>query len=242
MLVRVVSEKFLEMMFNYAMLRAADMGSLGFYAPTSRQEFKDGYDANFTGMKSCHEVYLQFKAPKYISSKRQITIEPTTYQHKILKVYPAGSAFYVLPLLTAPADWTKALSEAKSADEILKHFICVDAADLDKEADLLHYTPTENGRNELFFRRSDDLNEAGKKPRNSVHSVMKSRIRRGDSFRKAFKKSEVGWSVTLGDSRSHVVMPDFTETLHEIQEIAKTIDAGAFGTGLHLRTNIELRP
>ena len=114
---RPVSEKTAEILFNRSFLHAFPLGSLELYAPSSVEEFHNGYDAKVVGRSTFSEIYLQFKSPTYSDKRDQFTIQLTPHQHRLLKAYPPLSAYYVAPMFLSLHDLNKAQGNLKTVSE-----------------------------------------------------------------------------------------------------------------------------
>ena len=94
---KTVSEKGFEILFNRFALSSFKLGELVLYAPTSNEEFTNGYDTKITGLETFREIILQFKSANINKKGDLFTAQITEHQHKILNKYGNDTAYYILP-------------------------------------------------------------------------------------------------------------------------------------------------
>ena|SRR5260221_3345366 len=68
----IASEKTAELLFTRYFLQAMGLRTVTLLAPTTGQEFLDGYDAKISG--AFCEIVLQFKSPKLIRRARKSNV------------------------------------------------------------------------------------------------------------------------------------------------------------------------
>jgi hypothetical protein len=130
----LVFEKAAEILFNRFMLQWFGLGGAQLFAPTTTQEFTCGYDGKVVGFDAMRELYLQFKAPSLSQRDRRFTVRLTPHQHERLKQYPPGSAYYVAVMFSSMEHFNRAQAKVKTAEDFLRHFVCVDATALPLDA------------------------------------------------------------------------------------------------------------
>lgn len=135
--IRPVSEKAAEILFNRSLLQAFQLGKVQLFAPTSHEEFENGYDAKVVGFTPIRELYLQFKSPTY--SNNRFTIKTTRHQHLRLQRYKSQSAYYVAPMFESLSELNEAQASMKTAADFLKHFICIEVSALEHDVDFFQY-------------------------------------------------------------------------------------------------------
>lgn len=200
--VRPVSEKAAEILFNRFLLQSFPLGGVQLFAPSSIEEFRNGYDAKIVGFSSLREMYLQFKAPLYSESRARFTISPTPHQHQLLKAYPARSAYYVAPMFKSLAEFNLAQAALETAADFLKNFVCIDVAALPAEVDFFHYIqPTSHRKSPLVkFKMPADG-----RIRTAMHPVSREGWLRGSTLLAKFKAGEAGVQRDLTDGYYKVV-------------------------------------
>lgn len=133
-------------MFNRCMLQWFGLGNAQLYAPTSLEEFKQGYDGKVVGLSAMREVYLQFKAPTFSDRHGRFTTKLTPHQHRRLLKYPKGSAYYVAGMFRNLQDFNKAQNHMKQVSDFLKHFVCIRVASLPADACAITFVVPEDHR------------------------------------------------------------------------------------------------
>lgn len=227
-----ISERHFEMLFTWAALQDATLGKMGVHAPTSYQEFKNGYDAKMAGAASFREIYLQFKAPHYTKAGRRCRISITPHQHALLQNrYPAKSAYYVFSLIRSLPELNTVHSQLTSASGMLLHYVCVDAAALPAEVSFLHIDIPEDCTDLPKVRYK--IPEDEERPRTAEHEVGKKDVLHGKTLMRHFKGKEAGYTVKptkvkkSADVKRGVVELGLTQ-LEPLRE-AKTLKASEFG-------------
>ena len=146
MATRPMSEKAAEILFNRYMLQSFGLGGAQLFAPSSIEEFKNGYDAKIVGFSPLREIYLQFKAPDFLERNQRFTIRTTPHQHALLKSYPARAAYYVSAMFHSMEQMNQAQAILKTAEDFLKDFECVEVSCLPPDVRSIHYSRPENHR------------------------------------------------------------------------------------------------
>ncbi|MFT3879956.1 MAG: hypothetical protein QM703_09895 [Gemmatales bacterium] len=189
-----ISEKTAEILFNRYLLQSFPLGGVELFAPTSFEEYKNGYDAKFYGTSSFREIYLQFKSPTYSASKARFTISPTTHQHLRLKDYPPRTAFYVAPMITSMAELNAIQASLKSSLDFLKYFICIDANNLPNVVSFLQYEQPTSHRESprIRYKIPDDGGI-----RTAQHPIGVEDWLRGNQLQDKFKKGIIGTECNL---------------------------------------------
>lgn len=192
-----ISEKQFELTYTWAALQDATLTKMHFYAPTSFEEFKEGYDAKFVGVGSFRELYLQFKAPAFIKDGKKCTVQITPHQHALLRNrYPDKSAYYVFSLMPSMAELRAANAQLSNAAEMLAHYICVDASELPTNVSFLQLEVPAKGGSlpRVFYKTPDD----GAGAKTATNEVPKKAVVSGRTLMRNFKTADVGHSVRLG--------------------------------------------
>jgi hypothetical protein len=213
--VRPISEKAAEILFNRFLLQSFPLGGVQLFAPSSFEEFRNGYDARVLSFSSFRELYLQFKAPQYSKGRARFTIRTTAHQHRLLKKYSPRAAYYVFPMFRSLAELNSAQASLQTAADFLKHFVCIEVAALPTEVRFFHYIQPTNHRESPLVR----FNTPGdRQPRTALHPVSGDGWLRGSTLLAKFKGGEVG------------VYRDLTNGYSEVTAKAKR--AGQTGNGL----------
>ncbi|MCI1192604.1 hypothetical protein MOJ79_12190 [Calidifontimicrobium sp. SYSU G02091] len=191
----LVSEKAAEILFNRFMLQWFGLGAAQLFAPTSPQEFACGYDGKVVGFDAMRELYLQFKAPSLSRRDRRFTVRLTPHQHERLKRYPPGSAFYVAGMFGSMADFNRAQAGVKTAEDFLRHFVCIDAAALPQDARAITFGIPESHRHspEPGFKASAH----GPGPAD-FEPLVGSQWERGNTLVSKLKQGQVGRVLRFG--------------------------------------------
>ena len=194
----VFSEKAAEILFNRFFLQTFALGSVQLFAPSSIEEFRNGYDTKVTGCSSLREIYLQFKAPKYSERRRLFTVQLTAHQHRRLQdFYPAHAAYYVAAMFTSLAEVNSAQASVKTATDFLKHFVCIQVASLPSDVDFLHYIRPSSHRGSpcVKFKVPNDEHS-----HTASHPIHADAWLRGNTLAARFNAGTVGvrWNLTNG--------------------------------------------
>jgi hypothetical protein len=146
------------------------MGEAWIYTPSSRQEYRNGYDAKIVGQGAFREIVLQFKCPK--PSYDQFSIRVTRHQHEVLrKLYPPGVAYYVTAAFRNVREVQAAQRQAKSAAEFLRHYVAIEISEhLPVDAQRLYF---ERGAEPWKIRTVGYKREAEGKARKASQRVPK---------------------------------------------------------------------
>jgi hypothetical protein len=194
---RPVSEKAAEILFTRFMLQAFPLGQLELFAPSSAEEFISGYDAKLVGRASFRELYLQFKAPTYSERYDRFTIRPTAHQHRLLKAYPANSAFYVAGMFRSLHDFNTQQTHLHTVADFMARFVCIEVSALPDRIDFFHFF--------YLSPNSQLLHVACKVPEDGLtriarHAVSERGWLRGHTLLTNFKADALGVVVGLDDS------------------------------------------
>jgi hypothetical protein len=185
----LVSEKAAEILFNRFMLQWFGLGGAQLFAPTSRQEYDHGYDGKVVGFGAMRELYLQFKSPSLSERDRRFTVTLDPRQHSRLRTYPAGSAYYVAGMFSSMADFNRAQTEVRTAEDFLRHFLCVDASALPDNARRVTYGIPESHSHSP--RPGYKTGENGRSPLDYV-SLDRDTWDRGNTLVDRLRKGQVG--------------------------------------------------
>lgn len=194
---KALSEKQIELAFTWAALQDATLTRMHFYAPTSFEEFKEGYDAKFAGANSFRELYLQFKSPSFTRNGTSCTIRLTPHQHALLRSrYPAKSAYYVFCLIPSMAEFRAAKAKLTSAAGMLAYYVCVDASALPANASFLQLDVPAKGTSlpAVFYKTPDD----GAGAKTATNEVPRKAVVSGRTLMRNFKTADAGHAVRLG--------------------------------------------
>lgn len=134
-----ISEKAAEILFNRFMLQWLGLRGAQLFAPTTRREYDSGYDGKVVGFGAMRELYLQFKAPTLSERDRRFTAKLDTRQHGRLLRYPPGTAYYVVGMFPSLTAFNLAQAEVGASQDFLRHFLCVDAAAVPRDARSLNF-------------------------------------------------------------------------------------------------------
>mgnify|MGYP006288662913 CR=1 FL=1 len=69
-----ISEKTAGILFSRFIMQAFLLGEVSLFAPTSAEEFKNGYGTALRGGNNSRELCLQFKSPRYSKKRDGCTI------------------------------------------------------------------------------------------------------------------------------------------------------------------------
>src|SRR5262249_46790106 len=130
------NEKLIELLFTRHSLQYCGSETV-LYAPSTREEYRNGYDAKFTGKEGCVELCLQFKTPSL--TKDGFTVSIREHQHQTLLSYPRNSAFYVTHAFRTIAEIQQCQLEAIQAKDFLKYYIAIEAHSLCPRANFVQY-------------------------------------------------------------------------------------------------------
>lgn len=197
------NEKLIELLFTRYMLQSFRLTEVSLYAPSSREEFRKGYDAKFIGKKSCKELYLQFKTPNLTRSG--FTIRITPHQHNRLTKYPHGSAYYISHTFQDISEVQDAQLKVSLSSDFLKQYIAITASSLPYNTNFVQYKrePISEYPREPKYKTDQDGNI-----RKARTNVMKSEWLRGDVLLQRFKDDQIGSRVRLrsfDDNQDHPV-------------------------------------
>lgn len=189
-----ISEKTSEILFNHYFLRAFRLGEISVYAPSSVEEFKNGYDSKLIGLSSFRELYLQYKAPIYSENKRHFTIKVTKHQHRMLKQYPDHTAYYVAHTFTSLKDILDAQKKLRISINFLKYFVAIEISSLPEEITFFQYSQPSSHRESLRIRykKTSDGN-----CRIASNKIVGSACLRGNQLAEKFKNHCIGTLVQL---------------------------------------------
>jgi hypothetical protein len=127
------NEKWAEMLFCSHLLRCFGSVPPLLYAPSSRVEHYLGYDATFSGCGVFQEIHLQFKAAR-ANKDGTLAFDLNPQQHKVLRRYPARTAFYVCAAFSTPSATYAAQPPAGAAPaDFLAHYVAIDVRDLPED-------------------------------------------------------------------------------------------------------------
>lgn len=222
----LVSEKAAEILFNRFMLQWFGLGGAQLFAPTSPQEFACGYDGKVVGFGAMRELYLQFKAPTLSQRDRRFTARLTPHQHERLKRYPPGSAYYVAGMFSSMEHFNRAQAEVKTAEDFLRHFVCVDATALPHDARSVTFGIPESHRHspEPGFKAF----EHGPGPTDFA-PLAGSQWERGNTLVAKLKQGQVGRVVRF-EHASEFGLADETEPLNSKGGSPTEADCKTLGT------------
>ena len=205
MATRPMSEKAAEILFNRYMLQSFGLGGAQLFAPSSIEEFKNGYDAKIVGFSPLREIYLQFKAPDFLERNQRFTIRTTPHQHALLKSYPARAAYYVSAMFHSMEQMNQAQAILKTAEDFLKDFVCVEVSCLPPDVRSIHYSRPENHRSSpnVGFKNSQNG-----KSSNDVQPIIGNSWERGNTLMSKFKTGKLGNVVDLNSADvKHQIAP-----------------------------------
>ncbi|MGC4042250.1 MAG: hypothetical protein QM758_00410 [Armatimonas sp.] len=157
---KVPPEKTIETLFLRYLLQCFPLGKASLYAPSTREEFLNGYDAQVLGPSAFWEVFLQFKRPTL--TQAGFTIQLTKHQHQRLRKYPPKTAYYIAATFLTVEELMHAQRTITNPHDFLSRFIAIDLACLEDDSCFIKYeredNPTEGlPTNAAFKRTSDDL-------------------------------------------------------------------------------------
>ncbi len=187
------SEKMTEMLFCRYALQTFGLQDATLYAPSSRQEFINGYDAAFVGGASCRELYLQFKRPSRAWGRFRIKLVP--HQHERLQHYPPGAAFYVGHIFESVQELQQAHKGIRTAKEFLKYFVAVDVNGIAPNASRIEYDRSDKTSQPSGVRYRCQRGKSAPQ-----HTVPHGKWYRGGQLLDLYKRGGVGHHVTLADS------------------------------------------
>lgn len=202
-----ISEKTSEILFNRYLLQAFRLGEMSLYAPSSVEEFKNGYDLKLIGLSSFRELYLQFKAPSYSESRRRFTISVTNHQHRMLKQYPDRTAYYVAHTFTSIKDFIDAQRKLQISMNFLRYFVAIEISSLPDEIAFFQYSQPSSHRESLCIRykKASDGNS-----RIARNKIVGSACLRGNQLAEKFKNDCIGTLVQLSNDS------DYQEVRHSL--------------------------
>lgn len=223
---RPISEKSAEILFNRFLLQSFPLGRVQLFAPTSFEEFRNGYDARVVGFSSFRELYLQFKAPLYSESRARFTVSATAHQHRLLKSYPPRSAYYVAPMFKSLAELNAAQSNLHTAADFLKNFVCIEVAPLPTELDFFHYVqpPSHRESPQVKYKTPGDG-----QTRTAIHPVNGDGWLRGSTLLTKFKANEIGVRCDLAsDYRAAAAKDTLSHQNTDILHVAEGLPSSEF--------------
>jgi len=232
--VRPISEKAAEILFNRFLLQSFPLGSIQLFAPSSAEEFRNGYDAMLVGFSSLREVYLQFKAPMYSENRGRFTISSTPHQHLLLKAYPPRSAYYVAPMFRSLAELNAEQASVRTAADFLKNFVCVEVAPLPERLDFFHYVHPSNHRESPLVKFKTPADGS---TRTAVHPVSGDGWVRGSALLTKFKAAEVGVHLDLNNCYPQVLKtPESPGDAMKLFDLANNVSEAEFGVLVRIPT------
>jgi hypothetical protein len=191
-----VSEKTFEILFNKFLLQSFNLGELVLYAPTSYEEFTNGYDTKITGLGSFREIILQFKSPTINKKGDLFTVDITKHQHEVLKDYDNDTAYYVIPTFRSIKELNEIQASIKNATDFLKHCICIDVSSLPEQVDFIHYNKPESHKESPLIKYKTPKDGTAKKAK---HSIKGKAWMRGSTLAERFKSNSVGSVVDTNE-------------------------------------------
>tara|TARA_B100001971_G_C18028376_1_gene451221 strand:- start:12 stop:737 length:726 start_codon:yes stop_codon:yes gene_type:complete len=187
-----LNEKLTELLFIRYASQSIGLGKADMYAPSSREEFTDGYDAKLMATNSVRELMLQFK--KATVTKRGFTINLTPHQHKRLRKYEPRTAFYVAPTFRCPAEIQGLQRSIQTSIAFLTGYIAIEISHLPTEVSFIQYQRSEDGKRPTNpkFKLKDDGNV-----KTAKHPIKQPNWMTGKSLIDKFKRYEYGTTIVL---------------------------------------------
>jgi hypothetical protein len=119
------NEKLIETLFTYHALRYLEGSGATVYTPSSREEYRDGYDAVLMGATGFDELYLQFKTPALLEGDGY-SFATYEHQHQRLQEYPHDTAFYLTHLFRGVDQVLRAQQEAVDPLDFLHWYVAIE--------------------------------------------------------------------------------------------------------------------
>ncbi len=189
------SEKNIEILFvRHALNLCGESATL--FAPSTREEYKSGYDAKFVG-QGCREIYLQFKTPR-ILTKGGFSISLNPPQHKRLLNYPPDAAFYVFSAFTSKEDLKEQQIQLPKPKDFLNLYLAVEVHSMPLTTDFFHYSCCAYKKPcNVKFKLERDGNI-----QSAPHQVDGKACYQGASLIKSFKNRRIGQTLSGIESES----------------------------------------
>ena len=184
-----MSEKGFEILFNRFALNKFNLGELVLYAPTSYEEFTNGYDTKITGLETFREIILQFKSAAINKKGDLFTAQITKHQHEILNKYDSDTAYYILPTFESIKELNKIQASLKSSNDFLKYCICIDASKLPEQVDFIQYRKPDSHKESPLIKYK--IPEDGK-VKKAKHNIKGNAWCRGSTLLDKFKSNSNG--------------------------------------------------
>lgn len=221
------SEKSTEILFNHYLLQMFQPGEISLLAPSTVEEYINGYDTKIISANSFKEMYLQFKSPSYHSDiTNKSTIKTSQgHQHRLLKSYPPRTTYYVFHTFKTIADLLDAQKNCNKPEDFLRNYIAVEVSQLPKDMTFMHYIEG--------IHKSDIVNPGYMRV---VYDYIKPQCIRGDKLALLFKNCTIGtWFHLRDDDDIEFYIGDYNDqvwhvSLDKIKEICNDCIDGDFGT------------
>jgi hypothetical protein len=138
-----ISEKTSAMLFNRFMMQAFLLGEVTLFAPSTVDEYVEGYDTLLKSSAVNREICLQVKAPTYSHHWGLFKIDVQEHQHELLQEYPPNTAYYVTHTFRSASEIQEAQRNVAQAADFLLHFVCIEISRLPRNLNFFHYEPPE---------------------------------------------------------------------------------------------------
>ena len=205
------NEKLIETLFTHHALRYLDGSGATVYTPSSREEYRNGYDAALMGAAGFDELYLQFKTPG-LRDRGGFSFATYEHQHQRLQEYPLDTAYYVTHLFRGVDEVLKAQREAAAPLEFLHWYVAIEVGRLPNVQRFRYYGDlvSRHAHEVLFKVRTDKKREHPKTPLRPQGWMT------GAELLERFKRDEIGAHVSLGGrgitkTAQALVFPDVSD-------------------------------
>jgi hypothetical protein len=190
------NEKLVETLFTHHALRYLDGTGATVYTPSSREEYRDGYDARL-GFNSFDEIYLQFKTPNLLAGDGY-SLATYERQHQRLQKYRRDTAYYLTHLFRGVDHVLQAQREASAPLDFLHWYVAIEIGGLADVQRFRYYADLQRREaNVVLFKVRTD--RKGDAPKTRLHEQG---WMTGAELLERFKRDEVGTHFRLIESGS----------------------------------------
>jgi hypothetical protein len=197
------NEKLIETLFTHHALRYLDNSGATVYTPSSREEYRNGYDAALMGAAAFDELYLQFKTADLLDDDGY-SLGTYEHQHQRLQQYPLDTAYYVTHLFRGVDQVLQAQRETPAPLDFLHWYVAIEIGRLANVQRIRYYADLRSRQAEmvLFKLRTDKKGEHPK-----THLQPQGWMT-GAELLERFKRDEVGARVRLVSGGGHLADGD----------------------------------
>jgi hypothetical protein len=133
------NEKLIETLFTHYALRVLGDTGVTIYTPSTREEYKKGYDAALMGASAFDELFMQFKTPALLECGGY-SFGTRPRQHRRLQLYPPNTAYYVTHTFESLVQIQEAQRHAaEDPDAFLRHYLAIEIERLEPDVTRFRY-------------------------------------------------------------------------------------------------------